>query len=1191
MSISELRSRLGALGLDTSTPGLSGEDRREELHRRLLQAEGHLHGGGDGGGFVMPSMSNLPLAELRERLAALGESTVTPGLVGEARRQELMRRLVGAICGSEGGDTAKDMLDDIISVSSQSQPVPVLVPVPVPVPQAAPEPLVEEVQVVVAAAPKFRPVPPPPPRKPPAPEPEVPVVVVEMPSAATKPEPRIYSQGEISEMKKTLRRISNKRAIYVAAKLSGGSQDGMLKDSEKLASWTEAETSRLRQQKQKSKAPATEKGSSMLIENGALMMVDKVIAKLEELRSEAKEQIRLHRLRIRAEADGNAEFGVAIEESIKATLSDAVINKGLSMGRTRQRIDELNERGGSGGGRRAAASTGQEPKRSSGGGGDDDEDDDDEDEEDEMRASAFPSVGVGANKKGPAAAAAKKKNTSKKPQQPQTAYDARFSQLEAQGDEQMRGFEELLAELELEEEQTRMEMEMEKEELRKKHDMQAEEPVETWRVNAFVKEIKTSQADRIPPPKTRPPSGGGSSRPNSQPGSRPESKNSRPTSSSKALEVSSTAITKLASISLSGKPAPPSSPPTPQLDMPGAAPLPRIKSAAGAAAAAVVQHTHHTPEERKQQPVVNPADEEDSDDEDESQRRQSRRPVPSVPDSAAATQPAKTFHGDEDDEELMSLLRKYTVEEKAAAAVVSAQDDDEEEEDDEEDGEEEEKEDEDEDEGQGEDERKSSLVQSVALQPRATLSPTSRLSSTNSPKPVLVPSSSPFKPAPRPNLTIDTRRANIDDEDDDDNEDDEDEKEDGDDVENHRQIVALRQHARVLEHNGDLAGAEQVLARALELDPLDVRTLEAYGLFLHTRKGELARADAFFTRAVHVCIPDLLQNVALKSSPPSKTGGAQSHTTSSPPKVPTANASTLRVKSVIRLLLTYANFLKRSKGDMEAAAVVYRKAAEIGPDNAKALAECGSFLFEEGGHANAPEALNLLAKSLKAAPNNPVHALLYAKLLRKCGKMSQADIMYQVAYKYAFGSGRKIEATAVCNYATFVYRQRKDADKAQRLFLEGLAKFPWHKGLVKNYGILVKSVPGLKEKEDSLKSETVSTPQSRVPISKAMKVALLASSRAAAASPKAGTPKSASGAQVGSRATTASSPRSTREDVLAGAHSEETMAVKGGGGGGGGGGKEFASLFHPAQHEDGGEGEEEGEEDEDEEDDALYRLP
>ena len=39
---------------------------------------------------------------------------------------------------------------------------------------------------------------------------------------------------------------------------------------------------------------------------------------------------------------------------------------------------------------------------------------------------------------------------------------------------------------------------------------------------------------------------------------------------------------------------------------------------------------------------------------------------------------------------------------------------------------------------------------------------------------------------------------------------------------------------------------------------MDVKTLQGYAVFLHTRRGELARAEAFFLRALHICLPDFV---------------------------------------------------------------------------------------------------------------------------------------------------------------------------------------------------------------------------------------------------------------------------------------------------------------------------------------------
>jgi len=41
------------------------------------------------------------LTELRLRLTALGQNTSTPGLAGEERWNALLQRLVGAICGDD----------------------------------------------------------------------------------------------------------------------------------------------------------------------------------------------------------------------------------------------------------------------------------------------------------------------------------------------------------------------------------------------------------------------------------------------------------------------------------------------------------------------------------------------------------------------------------------------------------------------------------------------------------------------------------------------------------------------------------------------------------------------------------------------------------------------------------------------------------------------------------------------------------------------------------------------------------------------------------------------------------------------------------------------------------------------------------------------------------------------------------
>ena len=127
LSLSQLKGELSSLGLPTTTPGLVGEERHEELKKRLVSAQGVIgisdmvssvhsriptssqpnslnNTPSKKGEYVMPSLvSNLTIGEIRTRLNDLGENTNTPGLSGEARRDELMKRLVVCLCGSADG--------------------------------------------------------------------------------------------------------------------------------------------------------------------------------------------------------------------------------------------------------------------------------------------------------------------------------------------------------------------------------------------------------------------------------------------------------------------------------------------------------------------------------------------------------------------------------------------------------------------------------------------------------------------------------------------------------------------------------------------------------------------------------------------------------------------------------------------------------------------------------------------------------------------------------------------------------------------------------------------------------------------------------------------------------------------------------------------------------------------------------
>lgn len=113
MNIGAVKIDLEKLGISTSTPGLTGDERFEELAARLKQSQGLL--AAPAGKCLATSSSNdtsnlgnLSIGELRSRLTALGESTDTPGLTGEERWNALMKRLVQAICGSHNASVAPE---------------------------------------------------------------------------------------------------------------------------------------------------------------------------------------------------------------------------------------------------------------------------------------------------------------------------------------------------------------------------------------------------------------------------------------------------------------------------------------------------------------------------------------------------------------------------------------------------------------------------------------------------------------------------------------------------------------------------------------------------------------------------------------------------------------------------------------------------------------------------------------------------------------------------------------------------------------------------------------------------------------------------------------------------------------------------------------------------------------------------
>jgi hypothetical protein len=82
--------------------------------------------------------------------------------------------------------------------------------------------------------------------------------------------------------------------------------------------------------------------------------------------------------------------------------------------------------------------------------------------------------------------------------------------------------------------------------------------------------------------------------------------------------------------------------------------------------------------------------------------------------------------------------------------------------------------------------------------------------------------------------------------------------------------------------------------------------------------------------------------------------------------------------------------------------------------------------------------------------------------------------MYKAALQTSqFQKKEKVKATAICNYAIFLYRHKKDPEQAAQLFCEGIERFPTHRGIQKNYKAMQKDLQRMitqsrqmKEKEE-----------------------------------------------------------------------------------------------------------------------------
>jgi hypothetical protein len=107
-----------------------------------------------------------------------------------------------------------------------------------------------------------------------------------------KKEERIRTT-ELSELKKHMNGIINRRAMIISSRYEGANQDDKLRQLSANSTQLEQEIFRLQTLNKKNKSGKVIHSSSPLIENNSMMTVDKLLLKLNKELENTKEKVEL----------------------------------------------------------------------------------------------------------------------------------------------------------------------------------------------------------------------------------------------------------------------------------------------------------------------------------------------------------------------------------------------------------------------------------------------------------------------------------------------------------------------------------------------------------------------------------------------------------------------------------------------------------------------------------------------------------------------------------------------------------------------------------------------------------------------------------------------------------------------------------------------------------------------------------
>lgn len=906
-TIQELKDKLTLLGISTNTPGLKGEQRRQELLNRLEEYEiknENLNKNENDNNknfneintkYNVPSVSDLSLTEIRSRLTMLGESTNTPGLTGEDRRNELLKRLINSICRSD--DTGDQMIDELLSADlknsnnndkgdksdknnndddksdksdmdlkndKKNEDISLFTETKIEksnflyIPTESSTNISEE-------------------------------DIMKSKRELMKKEERIKTT-ELSEIKKHLNNVVNRRAIVISSRYEGDNQDEKLNQLNTLSNQIEQELKRIQNLSKKNKTDKVIQSSSQLIENNTKMSVDNLISKLNKALESTKEKIKRQKNKIKCEEENSPIYGIEVEEADKVRIQElnyeiAKIKRDIEKMAVGVSIIESSQL-------QSSSSLSSVPLSST------KPSDNFEYSENE---SDFRKVSNQADSKNDSFINSKNKGKgSKKQVQKKSSFDT------------FEGSDIGITE----------------------DDLAAIKPFEPY------KDDKDDDLLKLKMEMLR---------------------NRNKINSNKKIDTN-----------------------------------------------IIINNSSNNMDNNKI--IVNNNKENLT---NESETKEHHDISPSSSSSLSLSKGLEIGS-----ENTAFSNRRYNLK----------------------------------------------STQSPKYEHKSPQKEIKEENITNEIEDLSLPP---------PSNKITQLKQQLKQHDNDDEEESGDDNISEPDDEIDAQLIALRQEAINLEKQHDFDGVEEVYLKALNLRPFDLRTLDTFATFLHRKKGELGRAEAFYRRAIQLYLPSMIHDITSPSKQTTQSFDWDQILNSSPLKpIPKHNPengdSALPIKRLTSILLHYASFLRRAKGDLSLAEIVLKKAAEMSPTDSVVLGNCAHFLAEEayGNRDNLEskasqhyhqEASSMFVRAMKADPSNINNMLWYAKFLHKSNQINQAEVMYRAALQKSKCEG-KIGATVLCNYAIFLYRHKKDPEQAARLFCEGIEKFPNHKGIQKNYKAMKKDL-------------------------------------------------------------------------------------------------------------------------------------